>query len=59
MIGLPVLFTSVQVSVTWPLPGDGITFVGAARVVGDNVTGAEAAEAGPVPALLLAVTVNV
>ena len=58
MIALPPLDGAVQPTVAWVLPGDACTAVGAAGTPA-GVTGDEAADAGPVPITLVAVTVNV
>jgi hypothetical protein len=52
---------AVQLTVTWPLPATPDTEVGELGTVEaeSGVTPAEAAEAGPVPAALVAVTVKV
>ena len=49
---------AVQVTVAWPLPAVAVTLVGAPGGAA-GVTVLEAAEAGPVPAELVAVTVKV
>ena len=59
MIGLPPLLAgAVKPTVTWPLPRVAVTAVGAPGTVA-GVTAADAADAGPVPTALVAVTVNV
>src|SRR3954464_13067919 len=58
-IGLPpVSAGAIQVTVACPFPGTAATPVGAPGTL-RGVTGAEGAEAGPVPTTLLAVTVSV
>ena len=60
MIGLPLFAGALQVSVALALPGVAAAAVGAAGAVGaEGVTGFDAADAGPVPTALVAVTVNV
>jgi hypothetical protein len=54
----PLLAGAVQLTVALALPATAVTAVGAPGV-DSGVTAAEAAEAGPVPAALVAVTVNV
>ena len=60
-MGLPFAEGAVQPTVAWVLPGLACTAVGAPGAVGagTGVTGDEAGDAGPVPMMLLAVTVNV
>ncbi len=52
---------AVQLTVAWPLPGTAVTAVGAPGAVpaAVGVTGVDAADDGPVPMALVAVTVNV
>jgi hypothetical protein len=59
VIALPPLFEgAVQLTVAWAFPGVAVAPVGApGGPVG--VTAADAVDAGPVPALLVAVTVKV
>ena len=47
----------VQDTVAWPLPATAVTLVGASGTT--EVAELDAAEAGPVPTALVAVTVNV
>ena len=59
-MGLPPLPGAVQDTVAEPLPAVAVTPVGAPGAVGAaGVTAFDAAEAGPVPTALVAVTVNV
>jgi hypothetical protein len=58
-MGLPPLLAgATQLTVALALPATAVTPVGAPGVV-SGVTAADAAEAGPVPLALVAVTVNV
>ena len=59
-MGLPPLAGAVQVTVADALPAVAVTFDGAAGTVGAiGVTAFDAADAGPVPIALAAVTVKV
>jgi len=61
VIGLPPFDGAVHETVACPSPGTALTPVGAPGTVGAaaGVTGDEATDAGPVPTLFVAVTVNV
>ena len=54
----PASAGAAQLTVACPLPGVALTVVGAPGT-GNGVTGSEAFDAGLVPTLLVAVTVNV
>ena len=54
----PSLLGPVKLTKAWALPGAAVTAVGAPGTVA-GVTAADAADAGPVPTALVAVTVNV
>src|SRR5215831_16053642 len=54
----PLVAGAVQLTVAWAFPAVAVTAVGAPGTVA-GVTALDAAEAGPVPAALVAVTVNV
>ena len=61
MTGLPPLTGAVQATVTVPTPAVAVTAVGAPGTEGAGlgVTEFDAAEAGPLPTALVAVTVKV
>jgi hypothetical protein len=58
VIAEPLLAAAAQLAVARPLPDVAVTAVGVPGTVA-GVTAVEAADAGPVPTLLVAVTVNV
>jgi hypothetical protein len=60
VIALPPFAPGVKVTVAWALPAVAVPMLGAAGTVApDGVTLFEAAEAAPVPAAFVAVTVKV
>jgi len=61
MIALPpVLDGAVQLTCAWPVAPAAVTALGAdGGVIVDGVTAPECSEAGPVPMVLVAVTVKV
>ena len=59
VMGLPPFAGAVQDTVTEPMPATAERLVGASGADAWGVTAFEGADAGPVPTLLVALTVNV